>query len=98
MIPQMPNINATGYFSLGSNDIFRDTGNIYQIGDTMRWFRGRHSISFGGEFARNEYLGRGSSANQGTFAFDGSITRIAWADFLLGSRQASINRVLTTGC
>ena len=84
MIPQMPNINTTGYFSLGSNDIFRDTGNIYQIGDTMRWFRGRHSVSFGGEFARDEYFGRGSSANQGTFTFDGSISRNAWADFLLG--------------
>ena len=84
MIPQLPNIGTTGYFSLGSNDIFRDTGNIYQGGDTMRWFRGRHSLSFGGEFARNEYFGRGSSANQGTFTFDGSITRVAWADFPAG--------------
>jgi hypothetical protein len=91
MIPQLPNISATGYFSLGSNDIFRDTGNIYQIGDTMRRVRGRHSIGFGGEFARNEYLGRGSSANQGTFAFDGSITRVAWADFLLG-KPASLDQ------
>ena len=91
MIPQLPNISTTGYFSLGSNDIFRDTGNIYQIGDTMRWFRGRHAVSFGGEFARNEYLGRGSSANQGTFAFDGSITRVAWADFLIG-RPASLDQ------
>lgn len=84
MNPQMPNISASGYFSLGSNDIFRDAGNIYQIGDTLRWFRGRHSVSLGGEFARNEYFGRGSSANQGTFSFDGSITRNAWADFLIG--------------
>jgi hypothetical protein len=91
MIPQLPNITATGYFSLGSNDIFRDTGNIYQIGDTLRWFRSRHSVSAGGEFARNEYFGRGSSANQGTFAFDGTITRVAWADFLIG-RPASLDQ------
>ena len=84
MIPQMPNINTSGYFSLGSNDIYRDTGNIYQIGDTLRWVRGRHSVSFGGEFERTEYFGRGSSANQGTFAFDGSITHNAFADFLIG--------------
>ena len=84
MIPQMPNIGITGYVSLGSNDIFRDTGNIYQAGDTLRWFHGRHSVSVGGEFARNEYFGRGSSANQGTFSFDSSVTRNAWADFLLG--------------
>ena len=91
MIPQLPNISVTGYFSLGSNDIFRDTGNIYQIGDTLRWFRGRHSVSAGGEFARNEYFGRGSSANQGTFAFDGTITRVAWADFLIG-KPASLDQ------
>jgi hypothetical protein len=83
-IPQMPNINATGYFSLGSNDQFRDTGNIYRTADTVRWFRGRHSVSAGGEFSRNEYFGRGYSANQGTFAFDGSITKNAFADYLIG--------------
>jgi hypothetical protein len=83
-IPQMPNINITGYFSLGSNDQFRDTGNYYRTGDTLRWFRGRHSFSFGGEFSRNEYFGRGDSSNQGTFTFDGSITKNAFADYLIG--------------
>lgn len=91
MIPQMPVINTSGYFNLGSNDIFRDTGNIYQIGDNLRWFRGRHTLSFGGEFARNEYFGRGSSANQGAFVFDGSITRNAFADFLIG-KPASLDQ------
>ena len=83
-IPQMPNINTTGYFSLGSNDQFRDSGNYYRTGDTLRWFRGRHSVSVGGEFSRNEYFGRGNSANQGTFTFDGSITKNAFADYLIG--------------
>jgi hypothetical protein len=90
-IPQMPNINATGYFSLGSNDQFRDTGNFYRTGDTLRWFRGRHSVSIGGEFSRNEYFGRGDSANQGTFAFDGSITKNAFADYLIG-RPAQLDQ------
>ena len=47
-IPQMPNINTTGYFSLGSNDQFRDTGNIYRtrryaalVPGTALDFRGR---------------------------------------------------------
>lgn len=91
LIPQMPSINTSGYFSLGSNDQFRDTGNIYQIGDTLRWFHGKHSPSVGGEFARNEYLGRGASANQGAFVFDGSITRNAFADFLIG-KAASLDQ------
>jgi hypothetical protein len=91
IIPQLPNINTSGFFSLGSNDIFRDTGNIYQIGNTLRWQRGRHSVSFGGEYERTEYLGRGWSSNQGTFTFDGSITRVAFADFLLG-KPASLDQ------
>ena len=97
MIPQMPNINTSGYFSLGSNDIYRDTGNIYQIGDTLRWVRGRHSVSFGGEFERTEYFGRGSSANQGTFAFDGSITHNAFADFLIGKPATLTSPARTNG-
>jgi hypothetical protein len=91
IIPQMPTINTSGYFSLGSNDAFSDAGNIYQIGDNLRWFRGRHSLSFGGEFARNEYFGRGYSANQGVFTLDGSITRNAFADFLIG-KPASLDQ------
>jgi hypothetical protein len=90
-IPQMPNINTSGYFNLGSNDQFRDTGNIYRISDTLRWFRGSHAISAGGEFSRNEYFGRGYSANQGTFVFDGSLTKNAFADFLIG-RPATLDQ------
>jgi hypothetical protein len=82
--PQMPTINVTGFFSLGSTDSFSEHPNIYQAGDTLRWFRGRHSLSFGGEFERTEMFNRGSSANQGTFNFDASVTRNAFADFLLG--------------
>ncbi len=84
IVPQLPNINVTGYFNLGSTDSFSEHPNIYSVGDTMRWFRGKHSVSFGGEFERTEQFNRGSSANQGTFSFDASVTRVAFADFLLG--------------
>ena len=75
---------STGYFSLGSTDSFSEHPNIYSMGNTVRWFRGKHSISIGGEFERTEMFNRGSSANQGTFSFDASVTRIAFADFLVG--------------
>lgn len=84
IVPQLPNINVTGYFSLGSTDSFSEHPNIYTAGDTMRWFRGKHSLSFGGEFERTEQFNRGSSANQGTFSFDASVTRGAFSDFLIG--------------
>jgi Carboxypeptidase regulatory-like domain len=82
--PQLPTIGVTGYFTLGTSDVFGEDGSIYQIGDTLRWVRGRHSLSLGGEFEITHMFNRGSSANQGVFSFDGSATGNAFADFLLG--------------
>jgi hypothetical protein len=84
LTPQMPNISVSGYYNLATTDIFSEHGNIYQIGDTLRWFRGKHSISLGGEWERTEEFNRGSSGNQGSFSFDGSVTGVAFSDFLIG--------------
>jgi hypothetical protein len=81
---QLSNIGVSGYFSLATDEPFGEDGSIYQIGNTVRWFRGRHSISVGGEFERTDMFNRGSSANQGVFSFDGSATKNAFADFLIG--------------
>jgi len=40
----------------------------------------------GGEWERTEEFNRGSSGNQGSFSFDGSVTGVAFADYL--NRQA----------
>jgi len=82
--PQLPSIGVAGYFALGTGDVFGEDGGIYQIGDTMRWFRGRHALSVGGEFEWTQMFNRGSSANQGVFSFDGYATGNAFADFLIG--------------
>jgi outer membrane receptor protein involved in Fe transport len=80
----MPNINVSGYYSLGTTDIFSEHENVYQIGDNLRWFRGKHSISVGGEWERTEELNRGSSGNEGSFTFSGYASGNTWADYLLG--------------
>ena len=82
--PQLPSITVTGYFAPATLDRYGEVSNIYQMGDTARWFHGRHSVSVGGEFTRNEYFGHGSSANQGVIGFGGAITGDAFADFLIG--------------
>jgi hypothetical protein len=84
LTPQMPNVSVSGYFNLATTDIFSEHGNVYQIGDTLRWFRGKHSISLGGEWERTEEFNRGSSGNEGSFSFDGSVTGVAFSDFLIG--------------
>jgi hypothetical protein len=82
--PQLPTINVSGFFNLGTQDVFGEDGGIYQISNVLRWFRGRHSLSVGGEFEVTQMFNRGSSANQGVFSFDGYATGNAFADFLLG--------------
>ena len=82
--PQLPSITVTGYFAPATADRYGEVSNIYQMGDTLRWFHGRHSVSLGGEFTRNEYFGHGSSVNQGVIGFGGAITGDAFADFLIG--------------
>lgn len=82
--PQLPTISVDGYFTLGTSDVFGEDGGIYQIGNTLRWFHGRHAVSVGGEFEWTQMFNRGSSANQGVFEFDGHATGNAFADFLIG--------------
>ena len=59
--------------------------NLYQLDDTIRWNRGKHAISFGGELERLELYNFGSSGNNGTFTFNGTQSGNAFADFLLGT-------------
>jgi len=82
--PQLPNITVSGYYSLATTDLFVEHDNIYQIGDSLRWSPGKHSISIGGEWERLELYNFGSSGNNGSFSFDGSQTGNAFADFLIG--------------
>ncbi|MEO6982090.1 MAG: TonB-dependent receptor, partial [Edaphobacter sp.] len=82
--PQLPNINISGFVNLNTTDLFNEHDNIYQLGDTIRWTHGKHSVSIGGEIERLELYNFGSSGNNGTFTFDGTQTGNAFADFLIG--------------
>ncbi len=82
--PQLPTIGVTGFFNLATQDVFGEDGSIYQASNVLRWFRGRHSVSVGGEFEITHMFNRGSSANQGVFSFDGHATGNAFGDFLIG--------------
>jgi Carboxypeptidase regulatory-like domain/TonB dependent receptor len=64
----------------------KSNNKIFNINDTVDWQYGAHSIKFGGSVEKyhNFY---GVVPNYGTFAFDGSITGSAYADFLLGLPQ-----------
>jgi hypothetical protein len=65
--PQLSRITVDGFFNMDSGLHYLEHPNIYQIGDNVSWFHGRHSVKFGGEFQRTEMLNRASTATNGYF-------------------------------
>jgi len=79
-------LTVNGYWMMNTsdtNDFFRDE---YQFNDTVRWSKGRHQISFGGEYGRglgdvvNNFRANGQFAWNGTAPFTGD----ALADYYVG--------------
>ena len=87
--PQLPRITVNGFFTLDSGLHYLEHGNIYQLSDSVSWFRGRHSAKFGGEFQLLQMINRASTATNAYFAFDGSTTQNAFSDFLVGKPISS---------
>lgn len=93
--------------STGSVTIVNDSANrptnqrdsVYQLIDDATLIRGRHSLSFGGEFRRVGFNFRQANPSRGQFRFTGAFTRgpnantpvansgLELADFLLGDPQ-----------
>ncbi len=55
------------------------------LSETMNWFRGRHNVTFGGDFKRLEYNYLSQQDPRGTLNFTGAATGSDLADFLLGT-------------
>lgn len=81
-----PKFNVNGYFSAGPTG--GGPSNISQLTfggiDTATLTRGHHSIKAGGSYVWNKYSEDGGNTAGGTFAFTGSTTGNALADFVLG--------------
>jgi Carboxypeptidase regulatory-like domain/TonB-dependent Receptor Plug Domain len=85
---QLSAVTVDGFFNMDAGNNYLEHGNVYQIGDAVSWFRGRHSLKIGGEFERTEMINRASTATNGFFRWDGSITGNAFADFLMGKPRS----------
>jgi hypothetical protein len=89
-IYQTPNkaiesFGVSGFFSFGAfaDSVFART--TFDWYDTLRWVKGRHTISLGGAFERARFNQNNHLFQNGTFSFTGDITGVAISDFLLGS-------------
>jgi hypothetical protein len=76
--------SITGYLSFGAlgSSIFPRTSFVWA--DTLRWIKGRHSLSLGGTFERSRFNQENLLDQDGNYSFSGSTTGSAMADFYLG--------------
>ncbi len=79
-------MGVTGAFNLGggteSQAIFNT--NTYTFGDDLTMIRGNHQYGFGAQFAYWDSLSSANVRSPGTFNFDGGVTGLPLADFMLG--------------
>jgi hypothetical protein len=83
--PSLPQITVSGLFTL-SNAIGGPNagGDFYSGRDVYNWVIGSHSLKMGGELSYNKTVQDTLLNNYGVFTFNGTVTKNALADFLIG--------------
>lgn len=76
--------SVSGYLTFGNlgSSIFPRTSFVWS--DTLRWLKGRHSLSLGGMFERSRFNQENLLAQDGNFTFNGNTSGSSMADFYLG--------------
>lgn len=81
-------VNVVGYWgTLNTGDTNRFLRDEYQVTDTLRWTKGAHQISFGGEYGKGLDDVTNNFRANGRFTFNGGsspFTGDSFADFLVG--------------
>jgi outer membrane receptor protein involved in Fe transport len=80
----LPFIFITGRLSPGPARDGRNYTDTYEGEMEMSWFRGRHEMRYGGSLRKTRYFYGNADRSYGEFTFDGSYTKNALADFMLG--------------
>lgn len=78
------NIQVKNFFSIGSDPPAKFTRGSYRLSDDVSWIHGRHTLYFGGSFARDLIDVRNLTNQPGDFTFAPDISQYALASFLLG--------------
>jgi len=83
--PTLPRLTISGYFTGQVSIAGPDAGSDYfGVKDTLSIARGNHSFKFGTEVSYEKIVHDTLLDNYGVFAFNGTKTGNAYADFLLG--------------
>ncbi len=83
--PTLPRLTVTGYLTGQTSIAGPDAGSDYfGLKDAISMSRGNHSFKFGADLSYEKIVHDTLLDNYGVFAFNGSKTGNAYADFLLG--------------
>ncbi len=85
-------MSIANYFGLSWFALSRIPRNQYGLQHGWSWFKGRHEIDFGGDFAREQSLIDGDFQSDGNYAFAGRYSGDNMADFLYG-RPSAFNQI-----
>jgi hypothetical protein len=80
-------VTVTGYFgTLNTGDTNQFLRDEYQFGDTVRWTKGRHQLTFGGEYGYGvgDVVNNFTANGQWNFNAQAGFTGDALGDFLIG--------------
>jgi hypothetical protein len=83
-VKAIESFSVSGYLTFGNlgSSIFPRTSFVWA--DTVRWIKGRHSLSLGGNFERSRFNQENLLAQDGNFSFTGNTSGSAMADYYLG--------------
>jgi len=76
-------------FAIGAPSLITfQPNNTYTVSDGFSKVAGQHTLKFGGEFRYLQVNERNLASQDGAFNFDGSVTGVDFADYLLGAPRA----------
>ena len=80
---------ASGISPLSDAQAAHNRNQTSGVSYSILWVRGRHDITFGGDFRRQEFNYLAQQDPRGAFTFTGAATGFDFADFLLGIPDTS---------
>jgi hypothetical protein len=83
----VPSLNVSGRFQLSPGRDRQRLSTNLDLSQSLSWTHNNHQVKFGADIQLNRFTYRDNSTTGGTFPFDGSFTKDALADFVIGKAQ-----------
>lgn len=100
MIPAefgLPNLSFNNFTSMNEVSPSDNNQRTFNVSPQMRWRRGKHNVSFGGDYHRTALTLENAGNARGSFVFTGFTTGYDLADFLLGLPQQTSVQIIDGG-